>query len=166
MDAIVAVYADWGIGAGGTQPIVLKADRKRFLGLTKGKTVLVGRRTLADFPGGRPLKNRRNIVVTRQNIEIDGAEVAHSVPEAAALVGDDPCLILGGASVFRDFFPLTDRVYVTKIGLCPESDVFFPDLDASPDWTVTEDSGELFEDGIAYRFLCYTRITAPLNAKC
>ena len=53
MDAIVAVYSDWGIGADGTQPVVLKADRKHFVELTRGRTVIVGRRTLADFPGGR-----------------------------------------------------------------------------------------------------------------
>ena len=85
MDAIVAVYSDWGIGADGTQPVVLKADRAHFVALTKGRTVIVGRRTLADFPGGRPLKNRRNIVITRQNITIDGAETAHSAAEAASL---------------------------------------------------------------------------------
>ena len=60
MDAIVAVYSDWGIGAGGTQPVVLHADRAHFRALTDGAAVIVGRATLADFPGGRPLKGRRN----------------------------------------------------------------------------------------------------------
>ena len=55
MDAIVAVYADWGIGAKGTQPLVIPADRRRFRELTMGAAVIVGRRTLDDFPGGRPL---------------------------------------------------------------------------------------------------------------
>ena len=55
MDAIVAVYSDWGIGAGGTQPVVLHADRAHFRALTDGAAVIVGRATLADFPGGRPL---------------------------------------------------------------------------------------------------------------
>ena len=77
MDAIVAVYSDWGIGADGTQPVILKADRQHFVELTRGRTVIVGRRTLADFPGGRPLKGRRNIVLTRQSAAIDGAEIAH-----------------------------------------------------------------------------------------
>ena len=89
MDAIVAVYSDWGIGADGTQPVVLKADRQHFVELTRGKTVIVGRRTLADFPGGRPLKGRRNIVLTRQEISIDGAEIAHSAQEAAEMCGID-----------------------------------------------------------------------------
>ena len=75
MDAIVAVYSDWGIGADGTQPVILKADRQHFVELTRGRTVIVGRRTLADFPGGRPLKGRRNIVLTRGDTVIDGAEI-------------------------------------------------------------------------------------------
>ena len=114
MDAIVAVYSDWGIGAGGTQPVVLKADRQHFVELTRGRTVIVGRRTLADFPGGRPLRGRRNIVLTRGGTAIDGAELAHSAAEAYEMSGAD-AMVLGGQSVFRDMMPYIDRVFVTKI---------------------------------------------------
>ena len=75
MDAIVAVYDDWGIGANGTQPVALTADRKFFRSVTKGATVIVGRKTMLDFPGGRPLPNRRNIVLTRQELQIEGASL-------------------------------------------------------------------------------------------
>lgn len=156
MDAIVAVYSDWGIGAGGTQPVVLKADRAQFRRVTGGKTVIVGRRTLADFPGGKPLKGRRNIVVTRQNILIDGAEIAHSVEEAAEMCDND-AVVIGGASVYRDFFPLITRVFVTKIDLRPESDSFFPNLDELSDWQLTDGGEELCEGDIAYRFTVYER---------
>lgn len=159
MDAVVAVYSDWGIGLGGTQPVVLKADRARFVELTKGRCVIVGRKTLADFPGGKPLKNRRNIVVTRQNIEIEGAEVAHSVEEAVRMC-DGEGIVIGGAGVYRDFLPYLDRVFVTKIELCPRSDVFFPDLDAEPGWIVTECGEALVEDGLEYRFLCFEKVKA------
>ena len=84
MDAIVAVYADWGIGAKGTQPLVIPADRRRFRALTMGAAVIVGRRTLDDFPGGRPLPGRENLVLTRQNITIEGAQVVHAPAEAVA----------------------------------------------------------------------------------
>ena len=83
LEAIVAVYADWGIGADGTQPVVLKADRAHFRAVTGNAAVIVGRRTLGDFPGGKPLKGRHNIVLTRQAAEIEGAEVVHSKAEAA-----------------------------------------------------------------------------------
>lgn len=157
MDAIVAVYSDWGIGADGTQPIVLRADRQRFVELTRGRTVIVGRRTLADFPGGRPLKGRRNIIITRQDIAVAGAEVAHGVQEAARLCAGD-AIILGGQSVFREFMPLTDRVFVTKIMCCPQSDSYFENLDESPEWRVAEQGEALREGDIEYRFMCYERI--------
>ena len=157
MDAIVAVYSDWGIGAKGTQPVVLKADRKLFKELTDGLTVIVGRKTLEDFPGGKPLKNRRNIVVSRSDIQVEGATVAHSLEEAVELVGDERSFVIGGASVFKQFFPVLDRVYVTKIDLCPESDSFFPNLDDDPAWIMVDAGEELCENGINYRFTCYER---------
>ena len=116
MEAIVAVFSDWGIGSEGTQQLVLRADRAHFRELTAGAAVIVGRRTLGDFPGGRPLKGRQNIVVTRQNIEIEGAEVAHSTEEALALAAKYPrALVIGGASIYRQFLPYVDTVHVTKI---------------------------------------------------
>ena len=62
MDAIVAVYEDWGIGSEGTQPVALSADRRYFREKTQNAWVIVGRKTLGDFPGGRPLPNRVNLV--------------------------------------------------------------------------------------------------------
>lgn len=157
MEAIVAVYSDWGIGRAGTQPVVLKADRAHFREVTRGAAVLVGRRTLADFPGGKPLKGRVNLVVTRQDMEIEGALVVHSTQEALAAAKAQPrCLVIGGASVYREFYPFLDLVHVTKIELCPESDSFFPDLDADPAW-VCEAGEQLEEDGIGYRFCTYRR---------
>ena len=73
IEAIVAVYSDWGIGANGSQPVSLSADRKFFRQTTTGAWVIVGRKTLADFPGGRPLPKRVNLVLTRSNPEIPGA---------------------------------------------------------------------------------------------
>lgn len=157
MDAIVAVYSDWGIGSNGTQPVVLKADRQHFVELTRGRTVIVGRRTLEDFPGGRPLKNRRNIVITRQALNIEGAETAHSAQEAFDMCGGDG-MVLGGQSVFREFMPYLDRVFVTKINCRPESDSFFADLDSDADWTITSRSEPMHEGDIEYSFICYERI--------
>lgn len=158
MDAIVAVYSDWGIGADGTQPVVLKADRQHFIALTRGRTVIAGRKTLADFPGGRPLKNRTNIILTRQSRQIDGALVAHDAAEALSLCGND-AMVLGGESVFSALMPYIDRVFVTKIYCCPHSDSFFPDLDADESWHIAEKSELMCEDGIEYRFLQYERRT-------
>ena len=159
MDAIVAVYADWGIGAKGPQPLVIPADRKHFRTLTDGAAVIVGRKTLEDFPGGRPLKNRRNLVITRQDITIEGAEVYHSTEEAVAAAEQSArCFVIGGDSVFRQFFPHLNRVFITKIDAAPHSDSFFPNLDEDPDWTCTEESPHETHDGVAYWFCTYERI--------
>lgn len=159
MEAIVAVFSDWGIGSEGTQQIVLKADRAHFRELTAGAAVIVGRRTLGDFPGGRPLKGRDNIVVTRQEIEIEGAEVAHSTEEAVALAAKYPrALVIGGASIYRQFLPYVDTVHITKIDRAPRSDSFFENLDASPDWRAMEPEVWQEEDGVRYCFQTYKRI--------
>ena len=157
IEAIVAVNRDWGIGAQGTQSVVLHADRKHFREVTRGAAVIVGRKTLADFPGGKPLPGRRNIVLTRSDRTVDGAETAHSAEEALTLAGDDRCLVIGGASVYRALLPYCERIYVTKIDACPPSDSFFPDLDSSPDWEVERESDVMEEDGVRFRFVDYIR---------
>ena len=157
MEAIVAVYSDWGIGKNGTQPVVLKADRTHFRELTAGAAVIVGRRTLGDFPGGKPLKGRYNIVVTRQPLEIEGAQVVHSTEEALAAAEQHPrCLVIGGASVYRQFFPWLDTVHITKIDLAPESDSYFPNLDEIEGWDC--EAGQWQEEnGFRYCFCTYRK---------
>jgi len=158
MEAIVAVYSDWGIGCCGTQPLVVPEDRKHFRDVTSGSAVIVGRKTLADFPGGRPLKNRTNIVLTSQDISIEGATVVHS-PEEALREAEkqDRVFVIGGESVYRQLFDCLDRVYVTRVEACPESDAYFPDLDADGAWTVTDPGQEKEHEGLRYRFMTYER---------
>ena len=158
MDAIVAVYSDWGIGDGGTQPVVLKADRRHFRSLTDGSAVIVGRKTLADFPGGKPLANRFNIVVSRHGINVDGALVVHSTGEALDAAEDfEQCFVIGGASVYMQFFNYLERVYVTKIDTEPQSDSFFPNLDRNPEWECVSQEPWEEEDGIRYCFCTYEK---------
>lgn len=160
MEAIVAVYSDWGIGCEGTQPVVLKADRAHFRQITDGAAVIVGRRTLGDFPGGRPLRGRYNIVVTRQDLQIEGAQVVHSTEEALSAASGHPrTLVIGGASIYRQFFPYVDKVYITKIDAIPHSDSFFPDLDQAQDWRCTAQGDWLDEDGLRYCFCEYQRLS-------
>lgn len=159
MDAVVAVYSDWGIGCTGTQPVVIPEDRKYFARLTRGAAVIVGRKTLEDFPGGRSLPNRVNIVLTRRNMEMDGVVVAHSAADALAEAQNyDKVFVIGGESVYLTLFPHIDRVYVTKVDDAPHSDAFFPNLDEDAGWRCT-DAGEPKESGgTAYRFCVYERV--------
>lgn len=160
MDAIVAIYDDWGIGANGTQPVAVAADRRFFRNTTKGATVIVGRKTMLDFPGGRPLPNRRNILLTRQELHMDGVEIAHSTRQTLALVqGDEKVFVIGGGSVYAEMLPLCQRVYVTRIHAIPDSDTFFPNLDADPGWKMARvlESGE--EYGVRYEMCVYERVS-------
>lgn len=157
MEAIVAVYTDWGIGSEGTQPIVVPEDRRRFAEITAGSTLIVGSKTLLDFPGSKPLAGRRNIIMTRQEHDIDGAEVVHTPEEAIeACAGDERVFVAGGATVYMAFFPHLSRIYVTKIDATPHSDAYFPNLDSLPDWECV--SAEPFTSGgIGCQFCIYEK---------
>ena len=158
MELIVAVYDDWGIGKDGTQPIALSADRKFFRETTRGAMVIVGRRTVEDFPGQKPLPGRENVVLTRGNGQIPGFTVCGS-PEAAAELAKsaERAFVIGGGSIYRQMLPFCDSAYVTKVHCVPESDTWFPDLDSDGDWLPPEvlQSGE--ENGIAYDICLYRR---------
>ena len=158
MDLIVAVYDDWGIGKDGTQPIALSTDRKFFRETTRGAMVIVGRRTIDDFPGKKPLPGRVNVALTGSDMEIPGFEVLHSPAEAAELAkGAEKAFVIGGGTIYRQMLPLCDRAYVTKVHVTPESDTFFPNLDEDPAWELAEvlQSGE--ENGISYEMCLYKK---------
>ena len=158
MDLIVAVYDDWGIGADGTQPVALSADRKFFREATRGCMVIAGRRTVADFPGQKPLPGRVNVVLSRQNIEIPGFTVCHSPEEALELAKTaDRAFVIGGGTIYKQMLSYCDRAYVTKVHTTPKSDTFFPNLDECNQWLLKEilQSGE--ENGISYEMCLYER---------
>lgn len=159
MELIVAVYDDWGIGKDGTQPIALSADRKFFRETTKGAMVVVGRKTLADFPGGRPLPNRVNVVLTRQDVEIDDVVICHSPEEAVELAKKaERAMVIGGGSIYRQLLPYCDTAYITKVHATPESDTFFPNLDEDKAWQMTQVLLDGEENGIGYEMCLYKRV--------
>lgn len=156
LNMIVAVYEDWGIGDGGTQQIVIPEDRKNFQQLTKGNAIVVGRKTLADFPDGKPLPDRTNIVLTTQDLKIEGAIVVHSLDELFEAIKDMPkVFIAGGASVYNQLLKYCERVYITRIYTSPKSDSFFPNLDENFNWSCEEFGDAKVYDGIKYRFCEY-----------
>ena len=158
MELIVAVYDDWGIGRDGTQPIALSVDRKFFREMTRGAMVIAGRRTIADFPGQKPLPGRINVAISRNSEEIPGFTLCHSVEEAAELAKNaEKAMVIGGGSIYRQMLAFCDRAIITKVHVTPKSDTFFPNLDEAPDWELSEilQSGD--EDGIAYEMCVYTK---------
>ena len=156
MTGIVCVSQNWGIGREGALLFHISADLKRFKSLTVGRTVILGRKTLDTFPGGKPLKDRRNIVLSHRDLDVPGAEIAHSFDEAAALGGDD-AIVIGGASVYMALLSRCDRVYVTKADSDPDADSFFPNLDDNPDWRIESESETFEENGLKFQFVDYVR---------
>lgn len=158
MNLIVAVYDDWGIGKEGTQPVALSADRKFFRETTRGAMVIVGRRTIEDFPGKKPLPGRVNVALTRSETEIPGFTVCHSPEKAMELAKTaETCFVIGGGSIYKQMLPYCDAAYITKVHTNPVSDTFFPNLDEDGNWYLAEtlQSGE--ENGISYEMLLYKR---------
>ena len=160
MNAIVVADRNWAIGRNNGLLFSLPGDMKHFRTLTSGGTVIMGRRTLDSFPGGRPLPKRRNIVITRDpDFCRDGCEVVHSPEEALALAGDgDDVWLIGGGSIYAALLGRCRRACVTRVDTAaPEADVFFPDLDALPGWTVGHTGEPITENGLTYRFVDYIR---------
>ena len=158
MELIVAVYDDWGIGCDGTQPIALSADRKFFREMTRGAMVIAGRKTVADFPGQKPLPGRVNVVLSRTVSEMPGFTVCATPEEAMDLARSvDRAMVIGGGMVYRQMLPYCDTAIITKVHCTTDCDTYFPNLDEMDDWYVAEclQAGE--ENGIAYEMLLYKR---------
>ena len=158
MELIVAVYDDWGIGRDGTQPVALSADRKFFRETTRGAMVIVGRRTIEDFPGKKPLPGRVNVALTRQSMEIPGFTVVNSPEEAVNLAKTvQRAMVIGGGSIYKQMLPYCDTAYITKVHCTIDSDTFFFNLDEDPNWTLAEVLQQGEENGIAYEMCLYKR---------
>ena len=160
MNAIVAVDKNWAIGCGGDLLFSLPTDMKRFRALTLDGTVILGRKTLDSFPGGKALPRRRNIVIThhadlgRENVEIVPSPQA--ALELAAGTDPDKLWVIGGGSVYTALLRQCKRVYLTKVdAAAPGADTFFPNLDKLPDWEVEHEGETVEENGLTYRFIEY-----------
>lgn len=157
MNMIVAVDENWGIGKDGEQLIYISADLKRFKALTMGHSLILGRKTLATFPGGKPLKGRRNLILSRSpGFAPEGAEVYRDIESLLEHVEQD-AFVIGGASVYRELLDRCDTVYVTKIQSAWPADCWFPNLDKNPAWAVSEEGEVLEEQGIRFRYVTYRR---------
>lgn len=157
MNLIAAVDRNWAIGKGGDQLVYLRTDLKRFQALTTGHAVILGRKTLATFPGGRPLKNRRNLVLSRDpDFRPEGAEVFPTL-EALLAAAPEDAFVIGGGSVYRALLDRCSTAYITKLDAAWPADTWLPDLDALPEWQVAEEGEELEENGVRFRYVTYRR---------
>lgn len=157
MNLIVAVDKNWAIGRDGDQLIYIPEDLKHFKALTTGHPVILGRKTLATFPGGRPLKGRRNLILSRDPaFAPEGAEVFPDLDQLLATAPADS-FVIGGASVYRALLDRCDTAYVTRIDAAFPADKYFPDLDADLRWQVKEVSEPMEHEGVTFRYYTYVK---------
>jgi dihydrofolate reductase len=162
MKAILAADRNWAIGNKGKLLVSIPADMRFFRETTSGNVVIMGRKTLESMPMGRPLKNRTNIILTRnRDLTVPGARVAHDTDELSKILEDrrdKECFVIGGEQIYRLLLPWCDTVYVTKIDYAYEADTYFPDLDRDPQWELAEESAEQTYFELTYTFRTYRRI--------
>lgn len=154
---IVAVSDDWGIGRSNDLLWNIREDLKRFKRLTSGKTVIMGKRTWESLPK-KPLPNRRNVVITDVPGEsIDNAIMAYSIRDAMSKCDKgEEAFIIGGGSIYRQFMPVADRLYITHVHSKAPADIFFPEIDMKL-WKITEEEKFPAGDNPAYTYTIYER---------
>lgn len=161
MNLIAAVDKNWAIGYKNELLVRIPSDHKFFREVTTGKVVVLGRKTLETFPQGQPLKNRTNIILSRNpGYKVKDAIVVHSVEELNKELEKYPTedvYIIGGESVYREMLPYCDVAHITKIDHAYQADAYFPNLDESGEWEITAESEEQTYFDIEYVFLKYER---------
>ncbi|HKM03538.1 MAG TPA: dihydrofolate reductase [Lachnospiraceae bacterium] len=162
MNAIVAVDQNWGIGSKNRLLVSIPNDQKFFRNETIGKVVVLGRKTMETFPGGKPLISRTNIILSKdKRYQVKGAIVVNSIEELLEELKkykSEDVYIAGGDSIYKQMLPYCDIVHVTKIDRSYEADSFFPNLDEMDEWSITADSEEQTYFDLEYHFLKYEKI--------
>lgn len=162
MNLYVTADANWGIGHNDNLLIQIPRNQKMFLEETKGKVLVMGRKTLATFPQGMPLGGRTNIILSANaKLQIKGATVVHSLEELFEELKqypDEDIYVVGGESVYKQLLPYCNVAHVVKMDHAYTANKFFPDLEKEKEWKLTADSDEYTYFDIAYEFLRYERM--------
>jgi dihydrofolate reductase len=154
---VVAISENHVIGKDNKLLWHLPNDLKHFKEITTGHTIIMGRKTYESV--GKPLPRRRNIIVTRQAIAIEGCEVVNSIAAALARCADeDEVFIVGGAEIYKQSLHLTDRIYLTIVHKAFDGDSFFPELDKA-EWeeVCREDHLPDEKNQLSYSFITLER---------
>lgn len=163
MIMIVAADEKWGIGKNGDLLTPLPEDMKFFREKTRDSVVILGRKNLESFPDGKPLKNRVNIVISRQeNIPVEGIIKVSSVEEAAEEAKKyegKNVFVIGGGTIYRQMLKYCDTAYITKIEkIFDDADTFIDNLDELDGWKIVEKSDIKEYNGTKFSFVTYKRI--------
>lgn len=159
MKAIVAVDLNWGIGCNGQLLKPIPEDLKFFKNMTLGKVVVMGRETFESLPGKKPLKDRKNIVLTRnENFHREDLTVCRSLEQLfneLAKYPTEDVFVIGGAEVYAQLLPYCTEAYVTKIEDTFVADKYFPNLDQMENWQMETISDLKVFGDTNYRFTKY-----------
>ena len=155
--AIVHADKEWGIGKGNDMMFSLPKDMKFFRETTMGHVVVMGGNTLRSFPGQKPLKNRTNIVLSRGQVRDDCVIVRsyEALKEEMKRRENEDIFVIGGGEIYKALLPYCHGAYVTKVDAVGGAEVFFPNLDAHPDFVCAEESEPIDDNGITIRFTFY-----------
>lgn len=159
LSLIVLVDKNWGIGNHGKLLFLIEQDMEFFKNMTLNKAVIMGRKTFKSLPGGKPLKNRTNIVLTKDaDFKCEGAVVCHSVEEALEEAEKYPeAFIIGGEEIYSLFLPYCKRAYVTKVDAEKEADRHMVNLDKEPGWRISGSTKDFLHSKFTFRFSVYER---------
>lgn len=160
MKLIAAQDRNGGIGKNGGLLMSLPTDMKYFRTTTTGHTVIMGRKTLESFPGGRPLPKRRNIVLSTTMSEGDGYEVCRAPEELDSMLSDEEksdAFVIGGGQIYELLLPKVDEAYITEIDAELEADTFIPVFNGLDGWEKASESEPVEENGVTYVFAVYRR---------
>ena len=159
MNLIVNVNKRWYIGKNGGLIYSIPDDMRFFKQTTSGKTVVMGRATLDSLPGGKPLKNRKNVVLTHNPPqEADGVIYCSCMSELVNLIKNesaDDVFVIGGGMLYKLLLPYCKNAFVTYVYDDAEGDVRFPDLSAAPEWSLKTVSELKEHNGTKYEFRVY-----------
>lgn len=159
MKLIAAVDNNWAIGYKGRLLVSIPNDMKMFRNETSGKVIVLGRKTLETFPNGMPLKMRTNIILSHNpDLKIKDAIVVHNKEELFEVLKDydsDDVYIIGGQSIYEEFYKYCDTAIITKIDENYQADAYFPNLDKMDNWKIVARSEEQTYFSVEYEFLEY-----------
>lgn len=161
MKIIVAVDSNWGIGCDGNLLQHIPEDMKFFKEKTIGNVVVMGRETFESLPGKNPLNDRVNIVLSRNNsFKDDRLTICKSIEETFKELekyNNDEIFIIGGETIYKQFLPYCDELYITKIKNEYKADRFFPNVDIMENWELVEESEVKEYKDIKYIFSRYLK---------
>lgn len=159
MKLIVAVAKDWGIGCEGNLLFNLPEDMAFFRNTTKNKIVVMGRPTLFSLPGGNPLKNRVNIVLTTdKNFRRQDCIICNSIDELFEELkkyDSDDVFLIGGGNIYNQLYPYCKEAYITKINQAAKADTYLHNFDEDENWKVFFQSEVHENNGIRFTFNTY-----------